>query len=169
VEQHAARVVGTRRAGRCEVAEVRVRMEQHDEVVGLRRRCDIERAQEPCDPVARITAEHPLLAEVHRRVGVDLEVEQVRVLRRGRWTGQLERLGDRDGTVVRARREVRERAQQCGPAHPPTGASLVRRPTGPSMRNASAVGLSGRISQRGRRSPLGETTVALRVFSSHSR
>ena len=169
VEQDESRMVGARCAGGREVAQVGVGVQEHDEVVGLRRWRHVQRPQEARDAVTGVTAEHALVPEMDRRVRVDLEVEQVRMLRRRRRTREFERVRHGRRAGVGTCREVRERAEESGAAHPPVGTSLVRRPTGPPMRNASAVGLSGRISQRGRRSPLGETTVALRVFSSHSR
>ena len=122
--------------GLLEIDERREQTEQRGEVVGLGRRLEAEREPEPRDARARLTAEHALLAEVDRRVRVDVEEERRRLVHRvARF---LDAEGARDACVFGAGRfaERADAPQEIGAGH-------QRSP----IRKTSRAGLSGRMNQ----------------------
>ena len=143
-------------------------------MVWFGRRRDADGPPEACHPVRGVAAEAALRAEVHRGVRRAVQHEHLGVLGVPRGGQSKRAAGDagvggiaRDGAQgaeqLPARRVLGHRP---GPPVSPGGAPRAAiSPAGSA--NASADGLTGRISQRGRRVPSGETWPAGRVSESH--
>ena len=155
-------------AGR--LAEGGVQAEHGGQVVRLRGRREADGPPEAGGPVGRVAAEAALGAQVHRRVGRAVEHEHLGVL--GVARPRPAEGGARGPGVGRVAGHGAQGAEQL-PSPRRRGCGGARHERGPvsaesaGITNASAAGLSGRISQLGRRVPSGETCPAGRVISSH--
>src|SRR6266508_309589 len=141
--------------GKCLLTDCGVEAEQSGEVVGLGGWDEAERAPEAGNPVPRLASEHRLVSEVDRGVGIEVELEELGVLDRGRAAGEPERTCD--GPALR-RERLGENAESAEELH--------QRRTSVGKRYASRAGLSGRRSQYGRRVPSGEWRSAGRASCS---
>ena len=147
--------------------QVGVGAEEDRQVVGLRRRLEAERPPGAGDAVAGLAPEHPLGPEVHRGEGDELEHEQAaEVARRGRLP-EAEQCGQAAALGGRGLRQAAEGAEELHRSGGPQPASL-RSSLEPGRAKAERTGLTGRISQCGRRVPSGEWSRAERVFASQA-
>jgi hypothetical protein len=133
------------------LAQAGVQGQQGAEVIGFGGRGDGQSPPEPGGAVGALAAERPVRAEVDRGVGRAVQHEDLGVLGLAD-RGQPERAGHgpgRDGAVG-------HRAQSAEQL--PAIVHQVLRSLGRAK--AAGPGLSGRISQRGRRVPSGDTCPA---------
>ena len=132
-------------------------------MVGLGWRHEPERPPEAGHTVPRLAAHHPLAPEMDRRVRIDLEQEDIEVVRRTRWPRQVERCRQVRMLGPGGLTQDAEHADHLGRTAHGTGAGSS------GSRYTSRPGLSGRISQYGRRVPSGELLSAGRVSASQRR
>ena len=130
-------------------------------MIGFGGRRDGDGPPEARGPVGTLAAESTIRPEVDRSVGRAVEHEDIGVL--GLTEGrQPERARDGTGHGGTVRHGTEGPEQLPAMRHRPALRS-------PGRANAAAPGLSGRISQRGRRVPSGDTCPAGLVWAIHLR